>query len=249
MEPFDPDREAVIQSALDAGVRRMLVVGTNPEDWESAASLSARYGFRSTVGLHPHEASRWSGTLAEALAAALRNPAVAAVGEIGLDYHYDFSPSDAQCAAFSAQLALAGDRGLPVVLHSREAFPDTLALLKEHASGLKGVLHCFTYGPREAEAFLALGLSVSLSGIATFPKAPELREVARLVPRERLLVETDAPYLAPVPFRGRRCEPAHVAVVGHCLAEFLGVPEADFARRTSENAAKLFGWSPPGESE
>ena len=249
MEPFDPDREEVVERALEAGVRRMLVVGTNPEDWESAAALAARRGFRSTAGLHPHEASRWNPALSEALARALENPAVSALGEIGLDYHYDFSPKKAQQEAFCAQVGMACDRALPVVVHSREAFEDTLAILREHAPRSKGVLHCFTYGPEEAEAFLGLGFSVSLSGIATFPKAPGLREAAKIVPLDRLLVETDAPYLAPVPFRGRRCEPAHVAILGRYLAEFLGVPEAEFARRTSENAAALFGWSPSGESE
>jgi TatD DNase family protein len=244
MEPFDADREAVVQRAFDAGVRRMLLVGTNPEDWGPAAALSARHGFRSTAGLHPHEASRWGAELAGALAAALEDPAVAAVGEIGLDYHYEFSPRKAQLEAFGAQLAMARERSLPVVVHSREAFEDTLAMLRE-GSVSKGVVHCFTYGPDQAEAFLGLGLALSLSGIATFPKAPELRETARRAPGDRLLVETDAPYLAPAPFRGKRCEPAQVAVVGRHLAAFLGVPEAEFARRTSENAARLFGWAPP----
>ena len=244
MAPFDPDREDVIQRAFQAGVLRMLVVGTNPEDWAGAAGLAERHGFRCTAGLHPHEASRWDSALAEALSQALEGPTISAVGEIGLDYHYDFSPREAQRGAFAAQLAAARGRGLPVVVHSREAFEDTLAALREHAPHLQGVLHCFAYGPAEAEAFMDLGYAISFSGIATFPKAPQLREAAKLVPSSKLLVETDAPYLAPVPFRGKRCEPAHAAIVGRYLAQFLGVPEAEFARRTSENAAALFGWSP-----
>lgn len=249
MEPFDGDREEVIQRAFQAGVRRMLVVGTNPEDWNGVARLAEHHGFRCTAGLHPHEASRWDSSLAEGLKTALEGPVACAVGEIGLDYHYDFSPREAQRGSFAAQLAVAHGRGLPIVVHSREAFEDTLSELKEHAPYLKGVLHCFAYGPREAEAFLDLGYAISFSGIVTFPKAPELREAAKLVPSDRLLVETDAPYLAPVPFRGKRCEPAHAAIVGRYLAQLLGVPEAEFARKTSENAATLFGWGNFEESE
>ena len=243
MDAFDSDREETVARASDAGVRRMLVVGTNPEDWGPSAALALKHGFRSSAGLHPHEASRWDLQIQEALELALARDSAAAVGETGLDYHYDLSPREAQRSAFAAQLRIAAQKGLPVVVHSRSAFEDTFALLREHAP-LKGVMHCFAYGPREAEAFLGMGLCLSFSGIATFPKAPEIRDASKATPADRILIETDAPYLAPVPHRGRRCEPAHAASVGRFLAQHLGVPEEGFARRTSENAARLFGWSP-----
>jgi TatD DNase family protein len=159
-----------------------------------------------------------------------------------LDYHYDLSPREIQRAAFSAQLELAAERGLPVVVHSRNAFKDTVELIRPFSPALKGVIHCFTYGPTEAEAFLNLGLHLSFSGIVTFPKAPLIRDAAILTPWDRLLVETDAPYLAPVPHRGKRCEPWHAAVVGRFIAELKGREEAEAAGMTNCNAARLFGW-------
>jgi len=240
MEEFAPDLPEVVERARQAGVGGILVVGTCPEDWEPSTRTAARFGFRTTAGLHPHEARRWgeSGAL---LRRALGDPLVAAVGEVGLDYHYDLSPREDQRRAFEAQVALALEAGLPVVVHSREAFEDTLAILRSAGPSLRGVLHCFTYGPAEAEAFLALGLHLSFSGIAVFPKAPEVRQAARATPLERLLVETDAPYLAPPPFRGKRCEPAYVVRVGECLAEDRGLAPHEVARATAENARRLFG--------
>jgi TatD DNase family protein len=166
---------------------------------------------------------------------------VRAVGEIGLDYHYDHSPRDVQQAVFRSQLSLARDLGLPVVIHTREADDDTLSLLREDGAGVSGVLHCFT-GPRSlAEAALDLGLYVSFAGIVTFPRAADLREVARAVPLDRLLVETDSPFLAPVPHRGKRNEPALVAEVVKRLAELHDMPPAELARRTTANFHRLFG--------
>ncbi len=242
MDAFDEDREAVARRAEEAGVGRLVVVGTNPSDWKACADLARTPARRATAGVHPHEASCWSSATRAALEAALGDPAVSAVGEIGLDYHYDLSPREIQKQAFAEQLALAAERGMPVVVHTREAFADTVALMEKHAPGLRGVIHCFTYGPEEGRAFLDLGMHLSFSGIVTFPKAPLIREAALLTPWERLLVETDAPYLAPVPFRGKRCEPAHVAAVGRFVAALKGIPEEEAARRTTLNAAKLFGW-------
>jgi len=242
MEDFDNDREKALLRAKEAGVGRMVVVGTNPDDWKSAADVAEGNDFKSTAGLHPHEASRWNDEVREELEAALSKKTVVAAGEIGLDFHYDFSPRERQVEAFEAQCAMAVEKNLPIVVHSREAFTETRDLLAGFVPGIRGVIHCFTYGPAEAEAFLTMGFYVSFSGIATFPKAPLVREAARLVPPDRLLIETDAPYLAPVPFRGKRCEPAHVAVVGKYLADFLGVESEVFARRTSANAARLLDW-------
>jgi TatD DNase family protein len=241
MDDFDGERDRLVQGAKEAGVERMVLVGTTPDDWDDSAALAASHGFRHSAGLHPHEASMWDGTVRARLDDALARGA-AAVGEIGLDYHYDLSPRDVQRAVFEDQLAVAAERGLPVIVHSREAFEDTVAAMRPFLPSLKGVIHCFTYGPAEAEAFVALGLHLSFSGIVTFKNAPLIREAARIAPLERILVETDAPYLAPVPHRGKRCEPAHAAVVGAFLADLLGRDEVAFAAATSANAAALFGF-------
>ncbi len=242
MPDFDGDRAGAEERAQEAGVFRMVVVGTTPEDWAPASALARLPGRRCTAGLHPHEAARWDEECRSGLRLALSEPAIGAVGELGLDYHYDLSPRDVQRKVFEAQLGLAAELALPVVIHSREAFADTVDLLAAFLPGLRGVIHCFTYGPAEAEAFLELGFHLSFSGIITFPKAPLIREAALLTPWDRLLVETDAPYLAPVPHRGKRCEPAHVALVGRFLATLKGVSEMEAAHATSENAARLFRW-------
>lgn len=242
MEAFDADRTEVAQRAKALGVVRLVVVGTHPGDWAACADLASTPNRRATAGLHPHEASQWDRACEASLSRALREPSVAAVGEIGLDYHYDLSPREIQRTAFSAQLAMAADLGLPVVVHSRNAFEDTVDLLRPFSPALKGIIHCFTYGPREAEAFLNLGMHLSFSGIVTFPSAPLIREAVLLTPWEGLLVETDAPYLAPVPHRGKRCEPWHAAVVGRFVAALKGLGEAEAAEITSSNAARLFGW-------
>jgi len=242
MDAFDQDRDEVLMRCEAAGVGRLVIVGTNPGDWRACADLARPPRRKATAGVHPHEASCWSPATKAALEEALSDESVSAVGEIGLDYHYDLSPREIQRAAFADQLAMASERGLPVVVHSREAFEDTVGLLSEHSPKLRGVIHCFTYGPEEGKAFLDLGLHLSFSGIITFPKAPLIREAALLTPWERLLVETDAPYLAPVPHRGKRCEPAHVATVGRFVAALKGLEESEAARQTTLNAGKLFGW-------
>lgn len=245
MEAFHGDRVQVLERARAAGVTRMVIVGTCPGDWHASAVLAQEAGGKATAGLHPHEASLWGPDSALLLGRALSHPSICAVGEIGLDYHYDLSERQIQRLAFSEQVRLALDRGLPVVVHSRSAFEDTVGILREAGSALRGVVHCYTYGVQEAEAFLALGMHLSFSGIATFPKASGIREALRTVPPERLLLETDAPYLAPPPFRGKRCEPAHVAVVGGHLARFLGMDPLDLARTTTRNALGLFSLDRP----
>jgi len=243
MAEFDGDREAVLERARAAGVRRLVCVGTTPEDWASAAALAAADpDIRATAGLHPHEASRFSPALLDGLRDALDRPGVHALGEVGLDYHYDLSPRPAQLRAFEAQVALACERDLPLVIHSRLALEDTLGVLRAARPAPRGILHCYTYGPEAVTPFLEMDFCISLAGIVTFPKAPELRAAARLIPLERLLVETDAPYLAPVPFRGKRCEPAHVAETGRFLAAALGLEPSRLARITSSNASRIFGW-------
>jgi TatD DNase family protein len=172
----------------------------------------------------------------------MAHPRVVALGEIGLDYHYDFSPRDVQQRVFIEQMEIAVETGKPILIHTREAWDDTFALIEKHwaPSGLPGVMHCFTGGPAEAERSLALGFTISFSGVVTYPKAPEVREAAKITPLDRMLVETDCPYLAPVPFRGKRNEPAYVVHTGEMLAAHLGIEPAELARHTSENFARLF---------
>lgn len=247
-DEFAGDLSAVVARAREAGVSRALVILAAEDDAEiarAATVLAAWPECRFAVGVHPHHAGKFgddpaaAATLVSARLEAL--PDARAIGEIGLDYHYDFSPRPVQQAVFRAQLELAVARGLPVVIHTREAEADTMAILGEFAGqGLRGVFHCFSGGPAEAARALATGFHLSIPGIATFPKAAELRDAARDVPVDRLLVETDSPYLAPVPFRGKRNEPAYVARVLDLLAAERGVTPAELSAATDANFAALF---------
>jgi TatD DNase family protein len=247
-ETFAADLEEVIRRAVDAGVERALVIleAGNPTESAQARQVERLWPpVRFSIGVHPHQAHQFADdperaatTVREQLAA---TPSARAVGEIGLDYHYDFSPRDVQHAVFRAQIRLARELDVPVVIHTREADEDTMAILRTEGGGaLRGVLHCFTGDAALADAGLALGLFVSLAGILTFPKAGTLRQTARRVPLDRLLTETDSPFLAPVPYRGKRNEPAYVARVVETLAEMHGMPAADLAERTAANFHTLF---------
>ena len=245
-EQFDADREAVIERALAAGVDRMVAIGTGggPPDLEAGVRLADRYpAFYATVGVHPHDAGKAGPETYARLAGLLRHPKVVALGEIGLDYHYDHSPREVQRAVFVEQMNIARDAAKPIVIHTREAWEDTLALLEKHwaPAGLAGVMHCFSGGPKEAERCLALGFYLSFGGILTFPKAVELQEAARRAPGDRILVETDAPYLAPVPKRGKRNEPAFVVETARKLAALRGETLEAVAAATSGNFERLLG--------
>ncbi|MDH4364074.1 MAG: TatD family hydrolase [Acidimicrobiia bacterium] len=225
-------------AARAAGVSRMITVGCSLEDSRLAIEVAGRLGdVWATAGVHPHDASEGVEGLEELLA----HRSVVAVGEAGLDYHYDRSPREAQREVFRRQIALANRRGKALVIHTREAWDDTFALLDAEGIPPRTVFHCFTGGPDELVQCLARGASVSFSGIVTFPSAPEVLAAARLAPPERILVETDSPYLAPVPFRGKPNQPAHVAVVGAFLAAERGVPDAELARMTTANTLALYG--------
>jgi TatD DNase family protein len=240
---FDPDRDAVIERARAAGVETLLAVGTGkgPPDLEAGIRLAGAYpGMYATVGVHPHDAGKAVPQTFERLRELLSHPKVLAIGEIGLDYHYDFSPRETQREVFARQLAMARDAAKPVIVHTREAWDDTMRLLKE-AGAARGILHCFSGGPEEAEQALGLGFHISFAGVVTFPKALRLQAAARMVPLDRLLVETDAPYLAPVPKRGKRNEPAFVVETARKLAELRGVTLAEIASATTENFRRLFG--------
>ncbi len=247
-EEFEADLTDVVRRALDAGVRSALCVLSAGDAAEAARAQQVRAAWpsaRFSVGVHPHNAGRFAGRIAEASDLVRTETARAracAIGEIGLDYHYDFSPRDVQQAIFRAQVALAREMGLPVIIHTREATEDTFRILAEVGEGaVRGVFHCFSGDAAMARAALDLGFFLSFAGIVTFPRSAELREAARLVPSGRLLSETDSPYLAPVPFRGKRNEPAYVARVVEALAEARGEPAARVAEATEEAFAVLFG--------
>jgi TatD DNase family protein len=247
-EKFRGDLDHVIARAKAAGVLGALVIleGGNAAEAEQARLVEQLWpDVRTSIGVHPHIAHEYADDperSASVVRAALdATPSVRAVGEIGLDYHYDFSPRAVQQRVFRAQLQLARERGLPVVIHTREAEDDTIGILREEGDGsLRGVLHCFTGTPALARRALDIGFHVSLAGIVTFPKAAELRETAKLVPLDRLLTETDSPFLAPVPHRGKRNEPALVAAVVAALAADRGIPAEDLAARTTDNYRALF---------
>jgi TatD DNase family protein len=243
---FGDDLPQVLRRAREAGVCRVLTVGTDLASSLHAVELAEeRPGTLSAAaGVHPHDAAKHDPAEWPELEALWSSGRVVAVGETGLDYHYNFSPPAVQRELFARQLDAGARHGLPVIVHLREAFDDGFALLGEAALPAGGVLHCFTGGPAEAERALALGLHLSFAGVVTFPKALALREAAALVPGERLLVETDAPYLAPVPRRGKRNEPAYVAHTARCLAGLRGEPPEALAAATTANATRLFGLPP-----
>jgi TatD DNase family protein len=239
-EQFDADRDAVIERALAAGVERMVAIGTGdgPPDLETGIRLADRYpAIYATVGVHPHDASKASAETYQHLAELLRHPKVVALGEIGLDYHYDFSPREVQRRVFIEQMRVASDAGKSIVIHTREAWEDTLRLIEKHwtPTGLPGIMHCFSGGPAEAARCVELGFYLSFGGIVTFPKALEVHEAARSAPADRILVETDAPYLAPVPRRGKRNEPAYVVETARKLAGLRGETLEAIAAATTAN--------------
>jgi TatD DNase family protein len=241
---FDADREGVIRRALDAGVETMVAIGSGdgPPDLEAGIRLAEAHDcIYATVGVHPHDASKATEETWSRLATLAAHEKVVAIGEIGLDYHYDFSPRETQRLVFARQLDLARDAGLPIVIHTREAWGDTMELIKAHwpADGRGGIFHCFSGGPAEAEQALELGFLLSFSGIITFPKSGDVRAALRATPLERLLIETDAPYLAPVPWRGRRNEPAYVVETAKKVAEIKGLPLQEVAAATSANWKRL----------
>lgn len=243
---FDPDREAVIERALQAGVDRMVAIGTGggPPDLEAGIRLADQYPcFLATVGIHPHDAAKATPETYKRLEALRAHPKIVAIGEIGLDYHYDFCPRDVQKAVFREQIGIAGNARKPIVIHTREAWDDTFALLEEHWKpyGLPGIMHCFSGGPQEAERALALGFYLSFGGVVTYPKAVSVHAAAKIAPADRLLLETDAPYLAPVPKRGKRNEPALMVHTAARLADLRGTSVAAIAETTTANFWRLIG--------
>jgi TatD DNase family protein len=240
---FGTERDDVIARARRAGVGTMLTICTKITEFaEVRAIAEANDDIWCSVGIHPHEAASEPETDAEALSQMARHPKVVGIGECGLDFYYDHSPRDRQAAVFRAHAAAARASGLPLIVHTRNADEMTAAILAEESGKgtLSGVIHCFSSSPQLAEQAIALGFYLSFSGIVTFKKAEALRAVAKAAPLDRILVETDAPYLAPMPHRGKRNEPAFVVHTATLLAGLRGLAPEDFARHTTENFFRLF---------
>ena len=242
---FAPDRTEVIERAQEAGVRYLLAIGTGdgPPDLEAGVRLADEYPFiYATVGIHPNDAAKAGPDTFRRLEKLLRHPKVKAMGEIGLDYHWDV-PKEKQIPVFREQLALAAEVRLPVVIHTRDAWSDTLHELKRHwvPTGLPCLMHCFTGDAGMARECLDLGFYLAFGGVTTFPKSQTIREATLATPMERMLLETDAPYLAPVPHRGKRNEPAYVAHTAKAIAAMRGIPPEELAGKTTMNFELLFG--------
>ena len=240
---FEAERDDVVARAGAAGVGLMITISTRVAKFDSIRAIAESYGnVFCTVGTHPHNAAEESGVTAEELVRLSAHPKVVGIGEAGLDYFYDRSPRDLQARAFRTHIEAARATGLPLVIHARDADDDVAGILREETE--KGafpfILHCFSSGPALARTGIELGGYISFSGILTFRKSDALREIAAFVPRERLLVETDAPYLAPVPHRGKRNEPAFVAHTAAVLAETIGLSAEETAALTTENFFRLF---------
>jgi TatD DNase family protein len=239
-EKFDEDRASLIKALPSLGLEGVIEIGTTVNDSRAAAQLAADVDYiYAVVGVHPHEVKDVSADYIEQLIALAAQPKVVAIGEIGLDYHYDLSPRDVQQHVFAEQLALARCQDLPVVIHMREATQDTLAILREHPE-LNGVMHCFSGSAETAEILVDMGFCVSFTGSVTFKNARKTVEAARVVPLNRLMAETDCPYLSPEPVRGRRNDPSNVRHVLQKLADIKGISFEDMCRINIENAKGLY---------
>lgn len=241
---FEEDEvHTVLNRALEAGVEQVIVPSTGPQDFERTLRIRQTYPERVHValGVHPHEASSLGDEVGRLLEKALEAEGVVALGEIGLDYHYMHSPREEQMAAFRRQLDMAIERNLPVIIHNRESWEDLETILKEREGRLRGVCHSFTETPDRVAVVESMGLFVGVSGMVSFKQAENIREMAAAISSTRIVVETDSPFLAPVPHRGKRNEPAFVRCVGEKLAELLGLEVDEMARISRENTLLLFG--------
>lgn len=245
---FDADRDEVVQRANDAGVKFMLNIGTGEPDsgnFERAIEIAEKYeNVYASIGVHPHDAKTFDNKAeARLINLAKENERVIAWGEIGLDFYYDHSPREIQEKVFRKQIRIARELDLPIIIHSRDADDETVEILTEECAGENfrgGIMHCFGGTPQMAESLMEIGFLISFAGNVTFKKADNLREAARVVPLERLLVETDCPFLAPIPFRGKRSEPSFVAHTAKFLAEFYGIETERLANQTTRNFLDFF---------
>jgi len=243
---FDADRESMLARAREAGVERIVTIGTDLDDSRRAQETAARYGLDYAIGVHPHEAAEAPPDLAaafDALVAAGGDAPPRAIGEMGLDYYYDHSPRDVQRRVLAAQLRYALERGFPAIFHQRDAFDDFVTVLRDVAGGpLRGVVHCFTGTPAQARTYVdEFGLRLGIGGVATFKTAQQVRDAVLEVGLEHVVLETDCPYLAPVPHRGSRNEPAFMSATAALLANLFSLDVAEVSARTSVTARDLFG--------
>jgi TatD DNase family protein len=237
------DQDAVIARARAAGVGTMLNISTRASEWDAVIATAERDpDIWATIGIHPHEADAHPDIDTEKLIAAAQHPKVIGIGETGLDYYYDHSDRDRQKSSFRSHITASRETGLPLIVHTRDAEENTADILAEEMGkgAFTGIIHCFTASAAFAEKALALGLHISLSGIVTFKNAKDLQETAKTIPEDRLLVETDAPFLAPVPHRGKTCEPAYVADTATFIAGLRGISREDLESKTSDNFFRLF---------
>ena len=245
---FNGDRKDVLRRAAMADIGMMLTICTRISVFERIRAIAEEFDhIYCSVGIHPHEADNEPAVDASRIAALTDHPKVIGIGETGLDYYYENGSREAQKSSFGAHIAASRETGLPLIVHARDADEDMIAILRDEAGkgAFPGVIHCFTAGAELARTALELGMYISLSGIVTFKNAKDLRETARMIPPDRLLIETDAPFLAPVPHRGKRNEPAFVADTARYLAEFFGETREEFASRTTENFFRLFRKASP----
>ena len=242
LEMLEDSPEVTIAKAQAVGVERLITIGTEPADHPIVLALAKKHFpvVACTLGIHPHHGAVWTSEVDTYLRKHLPEPEVVAVGEIGLDYYYNQSPKAEQQEAFRAQLQLAHEFNLPVEIHTRDAEEDTVQILKEFAGKVRGVIHCFTGTAWLAKNCLDLGYNISMSGVVTFKNADDLRATCKMVPLDRLHVETDAPFLAPVPMRGKKNTPAFVVHTAACVADLHGISIETLAERTNENARQLF---------
>lgn len=245
---FAAERDAVVARARAAGLRRMITISTRTDAFGPILQIAEAYeDVFCTVGTHPHHAHEEAEVSQDRLVALARHPKCIGIGEAGLDYHYDKTPRDIAARVFRTHIAAARQSDLPIVIHARDADADIAAILQDEMGkgAFRGLLHCFTASADLAETALSLGLFISFSGVVTFKNSQMLRDIARAVPMDRLLVETDAPFLAPVPHRGKRNEPAFITATAKTLAEVKGVPVQIIAKETTANTLRLFSKMPP----
>lgn len=240
-ERFDLDREYLIENLEKNGIELVVNVGADMESSRASVALADKYEqIYAVVGIHPHSATEMNDKALKEIEDLTQNKKVVAIGEIGLDYYYDNSPRDIQRKAFREQIRLAKRLDIPIVVHTRDADADTLEILKEEREGLRGVIHCFSSDRAQLQEYLDLGFFIALGGPVTFKKTDELKEVAKIVPLEKLLVETDAPYLAPTPYRGKRNEPIFVKETAALIANLRGIMLDDLALQTVKNTKEIF---------
>lgn len=242
LDMLETSPEETLRLAREKGVERIITIGTEPADHPEVLKIAEKYfpEVTCTLGVHPHHGAVWTREIADFLNQNLSRPEVVAVGEIGLDYYYKNAPPEEQKRAFAEQLEIAGQQGLPVEIHTRDAEADTVDILKPFKGKVRGVIHCFTGTSWLARQCLDLGFNISMSGVVTFKNADDLRQTCRMIPLDRLHVETDAPFLAPVPHRGKKNTPAFVVDTARVVADLHGISLEELAERTNENARQLF---------